>query len=151
MRRALFISGAIVGGIFLVSFSVFFAANFGKGFKKGFDQAVAARSPEKLLERTSSNLNTTLPKQLDAVTRLDSTTAGPGRRFNYFYTLVNLTNNNKIDPVKFETKMRPKLIDKYKNLPELDGFRKLKVDLSFNYRDMNGNSVTQIVVSPNDF
>ena len=107
-------------------------------------------SSTRQLVQLSNQLNAGLPKQVDQETRLDTTLPGPGNRFTYLYTLVNVSSTN-FERAEFEGRMKPMLLNAYKTHQMMQGFRKAQVELHYSYRDRDGNEVATIVVSPKDF
>lgn len=97
--------------------------------------SVAAR--ERRLAEISKQQNIGLPKQYGADTTMVTTKAGPGLRFTYVFQLVNLASTN-IDASKISARMKSKLIENYKSLPELADFRKWAVELRWQYLDKDG-------------
>lgn len=52
------------------------------------ENCAATSTAPQWLQSVSAEVNQTLPKQVDQVTRLDRTLAGPGKNFSYRYTLL---------------------------------------------------------------
>ena len=98
----------------------------------------------------SKAMNATLPMQVDRVTRLDSTMAGPGNRLTYLYTLVNVPAG-ELDSAQFVQAITPQLVNGYKSNPDMATLRNMDVELHYQYRDLDGAIVATIVVSPKDF
>ena len=109
-----------------------------------------SQSVDKILERSAKKLNETLPMQVDKETRLDTTVAGPGKKFTYLYTLPNLTKA-ECEKAGLIEKMRPTIVNAYKTTPELKYERDHDVELCYEYRDKDGIVVGSISVSPKDF
>lgn len=87
---------------------------------------------------------------VDQDTRLDNTVALPDNAFQYNYTLVNLTKQD-IDIKDFENYMVPQITNNVKTNPDLQVFRDNKVTMKYSYKDKNGEYITQISVSPNEY
>lgn len=105
---------------------------------------------EKVLIETSKQLNETLPIQVDEETRLDTTTAGPGKILTYYYTLITINESN-LAPTNFVNTMKSHLVNGYKNNQDMATFRNNKVELHYNYSDKEGRPFANIIISPNDF
>ena len=136
--------------IAITAVAVIFGMAFGKAIVKGlFPKGGSVSNIEALVE-SSKQINASLPMQVDAGTRLDSTMAGPGSRFTYMYTLVNNTSS-ELNSVDFINAMKPNLINGYKTNPAMAVYRKNDVELHYYYRDKNGSIVAKIVISPKDF
>ncbi len=107
-------------------------------------------TPTRQLVRLSNQINAGLPQQVDQETHLDTTFPGPGNRFTYLYTPINVANTN-FDRAEFEGRMKPMLLNAYKTHQMMERFRKAQVELHYTYRNRDGNEVATIVVSPKDF
>ncbi len=107
-------------------------------------------SVEKALVQASNELNKTVPTMVDPETRLDGTTAGPGKTFVYQYTLVNIVKDATFDAKALETAMRPIILEQYKTNPGLKSFRDTGVSMRYRYSDKNGVFITEIVIGPED-
>jgi hypothetical protein len=105
---------------------------------------------EKALIKASTEANKTVPLMLDAETRLDGTSAGPGRFLTYRYTLVNLTKNDPLDLKKFEARVRPNILHEYKTTAGLKALREALVSMRHRFSDRNGVFITEIVIAPAD-
>lgn len=108
------------------------------------------RDYDEALLQSAVEMNRTLPMMVDKDTRLDATTAGPGRRFTYSYTLINHAVAD-LDVSVLQNGLRPSLIANYKSLPQMKEFRDANVELHYQYKDKNGAFVADIMVSPKDF
>ncbi len=122
------IVGAMVGALVIHQFS------------GGFD---------KVLVRTASGLNATLPMMVDQETRLDATMAGPGKKFLYTFTLINFTKA-AVDVGHFQQTMRPKLVASYRTNPKMKSFRDHNVELVYQYKDKAGEFVCELVITTKD-
>ncbi|MSQ19966.1 MAG: hypothetical protein EXR39_10505 [Betaproteobacteria bacterium] len=94
---------------------------------------------ERWIIEAASDFNRLLPRQVDAETRLDAITAGPGRRLNYQFTLLDQTRSG-IDIESFNAGIQPLLRD---SICRDDGSRQLlndSVTLSYDYRGATANS-----------
>ena len=105
---------------------------------------------DKILSNTANNVNKTLPKMVDSATRLDTTIAGPGKKFTYVYTLVNVDKSNPI-AAALQDKLKPQIVANYKTSEKMKVFRDENVELDYQYKDKNGDLVCEVAVSPKDF
>jgi hypothetical protein len=105
---------------------------------------------EKALIKASSEANKTVPLMLDAETRLDGTSAGPGRVLTYNYTLVDVTKNDRLDTKTFEARVRPNILNEYKTTAGLKALRAAEVAMRHRFSDRDGVFITEIVVAPAD-
>jgi hypothetical protein len=102
------------------------------------------------LAQIARQMNAGVPRQLDQNIRLDETVAGPGNRFTYRVTFLNLSKTD-IDIADFVAHMKPELINAYKTHPDMEALRKEEVELRYQYRDKDGNQLGTIIISPKDF
>lgn len=105
---------------------------------------------DQVLVEISEKANATMPIQVDSETRIDTTTAGPGNRITYYFTLINL-KSDEVDPAELIRAKRKEIINGYQTNPSMAELRKRQVELIYQYRDKNGNVVATIGVSPKDF
>jgi len=105
---------------------------------------------DKVLVQTADEMNKTLPMMIDKDTRFDATFAGPGSRFTYSYTLIN-HEKDRLDISKLREILQPQLLANYKTHEGMRHFRDKNVELHYQYKDVNGIFLTDIVVSPRDF
>ena len=99
------------------------------------------------LDQASADQNKQLPKMVDAITRLDSTSAGPGKIFRYRYTLIP---NGLLDKAKLFDMLRPGIVEAYRTNPGLATFRDNGVTMVYDYFDQSGNALGEIQVGPKD-
>jgi hypothetical protein len=105
---------------------------------------------DKNLMETANQINKNLPLMLDSDTRLDSTMALPGKKFTYFYTLVNYSVD-EIDIENFENGMKSNLLNNIKTNSDLKEFRDNKVTMVYFYKDKNGNEIIKIELTYEDY
>jgi hypothetical protein len=103
-----------------------------------------------ILLQNAIDMNRKCPLQIDEWTRLDSTTAGPGKTFTYYYTLVNQTRK-RIDAKSMEDRLKPLLINNMKTNRDLEVLRKNGITMCYTYYDKNGQCVLNIRVKPEDY
>jgi hypothetical protein len=102
---------------------------------------------ERWLAETAADLSRSLPQQIDAETRLDGVTAGPGRRLNYRYTLVN-RNRTSVDVESFNANMQPLLRASICGKAGMQGLLKNGVTLAYNYLGGDGKLISMIEILP---
>ncbi len=105
---------------------------------------------ERALTMASNEANKNVPLMLDAETRLDGTSAGPGRVLIYNYTLVNVTKGEGLNTQKFEEVTRPNIIREYKTTPGLKALREADVSMHHRFSDKDGVFIIEIVIAPDD-
>ena len=115
-----------------------------------FEYRHAQPSLDARLARVAANMNQQLPLMADPETRLDKVTAGPGSQLTYAFTLPN-QDKIALDLPAFEKTIRQNLISNYKTNSSMDELRTGKVKLAYQYKEKNGDFITEIVVTPKDF
>ncbi len=102
---------------------------------------------ERWLVENARDLSRSLPLQVDAETRLDSVTAGPGRRLNYRYTLINRARAS-IDIESFNANMQPLLRTSVCGKAGMQALLQNGVTLVYNYLASDGKLVSMIEILP---
>ncbi len=110
----------------------------------------ASMSPEAELEQIAAKLNETLPRQLDAATRLESSSAEPGLQLHYFSTLLDGEQSADENFAENINGLRARLIEDYRDSAEMKRLRDLGVTLVYIYKDEAGNELARIEISPAD-
>jgi hypothetical protein len=106
-------------------------------------------TPETKLVNTANAANKTLPMMVDRVTRLDTEVPGPGKRYTYVYTLVNMTKD-QFSPQDW-SRQKKILTAGYSTSSQMKDFRDDGIELHYLYRDKNGDVITEIVINPSEF
>jgi hypothetical protein len=104
------------------------------------------------LTLVSATLNKKLPVYLDDNTRLDSTSAGPGRVLHYHCTVLLWAPQWTHESVAtFAADMREGLLEKARNNPAtVQGFVQNGVSLEYDYTDQGATPIAQVVLTPDD-
>jgi Tfp pilus assembly major pilin PilA/ribosomal protein L40E len=103
---------------------------------------------EARLRATAEQVNRSTPSTVDRDTRLDTTVAGPGRKFTYIYTLVNVTRESIADSQLEEFAKTVK--NRVCTNQAIAEFFQNKTVVGYLYNDKDGNVVTRIDVRPSD-
>lgn len=104
---------------------------------------------EQVLQKISKEMNAGLPMTVDAETRIDRTSAGPGKKVTYFYTLTNV-ESTRTDIPALRKKYEPGVVNNYCTSPDMKNFRADGVIVAYEYNDRNGNPLMGIVAYPRD-
>jgi hypothetical protein len=123
------------------------AVGGGFGNLIGREVANTAMGPdlETVLAKTASDLNSRLPMMVDKETRLDSTVAGPGKKFMYLYTLVG-HNSGDLDP----TVLTPHVKKNTCGLADMKAFWENGVSATYVYRGNDAREIGRVTVTPSD-
>ncbi|MEO8001765.1 MAG: hypothetical protein ABI644_07805 [Arenimonas sp.] len=101
------------------------------------------------LVQAASETNKTLPMMIDKETRLDSTIAGPGKQWTYFYTLVNYeagdTTNEQINEI-----LGDKIRNSFCSMKEMKLFIEHEVTMKYKYSAKDGVYLGEVVVTAMD-
>ncbi len=110
----------------------------------------APPSFDKVMKQAASELNESCPMMIDEDTRLDNAVAFHDSVFQYNYTLVNWVKDS-IDLSVFEEYMQPVLLNGVKTNPDLKMCRDNKMTMAYNYKDMNGEFMTKISITAEQY
>jgi maltose-binding protein MalE len=90
-----------------------------------------------LLAFTASEVNRTLPMEVDEYTRADACVALPNNTLRYVYTLTQWVKED-MDMSLLKEAITPILKQNFNNIAEIQQFRDMKATLEFQYFDANG-------------
>lgn len=102
---------------------------------------------DEAMMQAASDINKSCPIMVDQETRLDNVVALPGNVFQYNYTLVNM-EKAAIDIAALESQLKPILINNVKTNPDVKINRDHKTTMGYTYKDMNGEFLFKIMVTP---
>lgn len=105
---------------------------------------------DKAMMKMASELNEACPIMADSDTRLDNAAAMPGNSFQYNFTLVNLTKA-EMNVDDFVEYMTPQITNNIKTNPDMHVFRENLVTLIYDYKDKDGQHITKITISPQQY
>ena len=106
--------------------------------------------PEKTLATATANINSRCPEMVDPETRLDSVLLTPEGYLAYHYTLLQ-RDKPAINVKVFSGFLVPNIINNVRTNPDLRMHRDSSVTMVFNYRDRNGEFVTEISIGPEKY
>lgn len=104
----------------------------------GVSEGDGSRNMEQTLANVSAHLNRSAPLTLDADTRLDRVTSGPGHRLSYHYTLTSV-QSKAFKRAEFQKLIREPLQAKLCSSKEMRGFLVRGVTISYDYLGNDGN------------
>ncbi len=105
---------------------------------------------DEAMMHAASEINKSCPIMVDQETRLDNAISLPDNIFQYNYTLINIVKDS-IDLKTFEDYMQPMIINNVKTNPDLKICRENKVTMAYSYKDMKGEFITKISISPDKY
>jgi hypothetical protein len=127
-----------------------FGAFIGKGIGNAVGKSFAdPRTVEGALRQMAEEVNTKTPTRVDADTRLDNLSTGPGARFTYNYTITSGAST-EIDPAALMTHLRTKVRPGVCTSPDMQIFFKNKVTVGYSYRGRDGVFLAKLDVRPED-
>jgi len=106
-------------------------------------------SIEQYLLNASNEINKDLPRMLDNNIRLDTTFAGPGREFTYYFSLMS-HNSSEIDQVNFYKEMTRQLRTTACSDKNMALYISNGVTFIFKYRGKDGLFFAEIPIKPKD-
>jgi hypothetical protein len=106
-------------------------------------------TPEKAntLASATEIINSRCPEMVDVESRLDSVLFSDEGHLAYYYTLLERDKIN-INPAAFNAYLLPGIIDNIRTNPDLRMHRDSSVTMVFNYRDRQGEFITEFLVGP---
>ena len=105
-------------------------------------------TPNAMLLEASQEMNKSMPKMIDAETRLDSTSV-TDETLNYHYTLIHVHNDSSkasFDQVKLE--MASKAQINLDSNPAMQDYRENNIALHYIFKDKEKNEVFDYTVKP---
>jgi hypothetical protein len=136
-------------GRFVKSGLMMLAAVFLTGILAG-PGCVKKVSYEDVLRENAAVMNRKCPIMVEKDVRLDSTSAGPGKRFTYYYTMTAQTRDS-IDVISFEERLRPGLTNNLRTNASLDIIRKNRADVNYRFFDRKGRLILGIGVKAEEY
>lgn len=110
----------------------------------------APPSFDKVMMQAASKINESCPIMIDQDTRLDNVIALPDNILQYNYTLVHWVKDS-IDLKAFEDHMQPMILNNVRTNPDLKIYRDNRTTMAYNYRDMNGEFITKISITADQY
>lgn len=104
----------------------------------GVSEGEGGRNLDQTLANVSAYLNQSAPVTLDADTRLDRVTSGPGHRLSYHYTLTSV-QSKAFKRAEFQKLIREPLQAKLCSSKEMRSFLVRGVTISYDYLGNDGN------------
>ena len=141
MKQKLNLKTVIGMGVGILVAAILYQIVIPKLFAPSFDSQ---------LMHIASEMNKNCPIMIDSETRLDNAIAGDGKTIYYSYTLVNYDKND-IDVDRFESIMKPQILNVIKTNPEMKSLRNNDVTFVYNYKDKSSIHITSIKYSPKDY
>lgn len=105
---------------------------------------------DEVMVKAAEELNKDCPVMLDQETRLDSASVPSENNFMYHYTLVNWVKDS-IDANAFKSAMEPIILESVKTNPEMKIYRENKTTMAYSYYDRNGNFLTEIKITADQY
>lgn len=113
----------------------------------GMDRNERSAALNQTLLELAREINTICPYMVDQVTRLDNASPMPDNAFQYNYTLINI-DRASVDLAYIKNYLNTYMVNMVKTSPDLQFFRDNSVTLIYSYKDMYGNFLTSLRVTP---
>jgi hypothetical protein len=127
--------------VFVIALALVLLLRFSlSGDDSGFDR---------IMKHTASELNKTCPQPVDADTRLDSASVLDNKTFRYNYTLQFPKDSIEVEMLVLS--VRPLMLDNVKKNNDLQLFRENNVIFEYYFRDLNGDFLTRIDITPEEY
>ncbi len=104
---------------------------------------------DKVLTLLADKANSTLPMMVDRNTRWDTTMAGPGKNFTYFYTMPGHASAD-LDPVATREAIAPQVTGNVCGNKDMQVMFKAGVTAHYVYRGNDGAEVVRLAIAPAD-
>ena len=114
--------------------------------KKRSEKAIPVRS----LATVTAKLNSRCPEMIDEDTRLDSILLTQEGHLSYNYTLFK-QDKRAINETAFQAYLIPRILDNVHFNRDLKMYRDSSVTMVFNYRDRNGELITEFSLGPEKY
>lgn len=109
------------------------------------------RDIESVLQEAALAVNRKTPVHVDALTRLEGATAGPGKNFRYTYTVLDQSNRLfNLNSSRLRTMMEPIVHQGFCTSDSMKYMRSNRVTVIYEYHDEGGRLIGSIAVSPSD-
>lgn len=102
------------------------------------------------LTKIASEVNKTLPMNIDRETILENCVAMPGKVLGYYYKLPNISIED-VDTATFRKILTPQIKETIKTNPDMKYLRDKDVTFHYNYKDKNSTYLLKIIVTPEDY
>lgn len=115
--------------------------------ENGMDRTERSVALNQTLIELAREVNQICPYMVDQVTRLDNASPMPNNAFQYNYTLINI-DKALVDLNYIRNYLNTYMVNMVKTSPDLQFFRDNSVTLIYSYKDMYGNFLTSLRVTP---
>lgn len=102
------------------------------------------------LHTAANEINQVCPLQVDAATRLDSAEVLSDTELQFNYTLTTASRED-VDLTQLQATTKPALVQSVKANSALADLRDHSITMVYNYRDMNGEYLLRIPITPTDY
>lgn len=112
---------------------------------------------DSVLVETANQINAQCPMTIDSDTRLDNTSALPGKVFQYNYTLVNYSKSKMTDSeVKeiqriIQDELRPFILNGIKSSSEMKALKDYGVTFKYVYKTSDGFELSVLTIKPSEY
>lgn len=114
---------------------------------RSLEEAARGESLNTTLVQLAQEINQICPYMVDQVTRLDNAAPMANNAFQYNYTLINI-DRASVDLDYIRNYLNTYMVNMVKTSPDLQFFRDNSVTLIYSYKDMHGNFLTSLRVTP---
>ncbi|MFV0468006.1 MAG: hypothetical protein ACK5MK_03650 [Dysgonomonas sp.] len=105
---------------------------------------------QKFMEVMVDEQNKKCPQQIDVLTRLENMEVLPNKTLKINLTTSGI-NSKSLDASYFEKESKPILIYDLQNQPFFAGIKEFGITVIYSYKDKDGQKVTEITITPQDY
>ena len=138
----------LLGGI-ATFVALLIAMAIGKGLGRAAVETATSPDIDKGLMQVASKINSGLPMMVDKDTRLDTTVAGPGKKFTYFYTFPAYASTD-VDAKAAHDALAPFVKGNVCGSTDMKPMFKMGVTAHYVYRGNDGAEIVRLSFSPAD-
>ncbi|MCK9574741.1 MAG: hypothetical protein WC979_03205 [Candidatus Pacearchaeota archaeon] len=128
---------------------IFLAIVFALTCALSYSQTISDEQILVLLNQSAVTMNTTCPRMIDDITRLEFTKVYPPKTIDYNYTLLAPKSNfTDLQISEIKSKMEVSLIQNIRINSAMGILRDNNVTFIYTYKDMNGVSFFSVIIYP---
>lgn len=117
--------------------------------KRAFERMEVSNEAGRHLRQAEAQINSTAPKMLDQFTRVDGAKAGPGKRFMYLYTIINV-NSDTVNLTAWRNQVAPALKQQIKKTRGVRTLFEAGVTVTYRYSGADGALIGEIIITPQE-
>lgn len=109
------------------------------------------RGIDQSLVKVANGINKTCPFMIDSITRLDNVLAKTGKTLQYNLTILNIETVDPGRDERMKNNMEPYILNTLRSSPDAVKFRDNDITLVFYYKNINGDVLFFIILTPDKY